>query len=904
MSLYCINERIPIFKNHNEKDLTPRITRAKNVKIGDSPAAQILNLEFYCFVDQRVTLENKINKIEMFLSRKNIDQYRREYSPFDNVDIKNQNDVNDLLYDYTYVMQDLVAGNQRGLHKLTEVDPYQRMRSKVKILSAPIAKQSDIELFGVRKEYKLKRKRRNTRFLSNRERKLKFLNSTVIEEGSHGQNFERKFRRQYNKSVRQGIDPMIYLQESDNYVTVEEMAKGVSKIIKPRKSRLRRNFKKYIQSSALNTHDLDFEIIESKVSRRVARLKARVRMNSVLLLGLLNAGLTNVIVFAYDKDGNRIDSYGYEIDIAKIFDDFLNPILDFDIFSSRNRRGNVNTKVSNDEFNMGTFNLYQKVLNHNQRGTESNFKQNLSFTLIAPRKSINLINGTTTKTQGIPIRNKTKSVFNRVTFNYKGQEIANTKASSVRAAERPAKQINCKVIARCEPENGGISVRAYDFSESVSSFQVVKRKVKGNRSNDFKPVQELIGNSLIDHPRQFFVEGQSKKAGQTFFDNDVEDEVIYEYGAILYDSSGAKHVATNRFFEEYVQKDNIVEATMRSLGGNLAPGDDNFGNTVVTESFEVILDRKEDDVDKIINSLFGDNRVLFNEDLAQIKDASNLLYGIRVHRIDLSTGESSHVGSFRAFKQQTKDEQPDTDIPKTFRVIFKDTLPAYSRQIYKIEPYVIPPAHVLDKVAEKIKLAATKSASSNSTLNRLLLSKMKILNKNKVSQIGSKYASNKRKKGRISSHQSFIEINKGDLFREGHTGDIIYQSHRPMTEIPPFDAIDLSTSNVSQFFALDRVKRESRFISKNFIRLNFQVDQMDHLVDFYVVLRAENNKSMPVIDGVIHSIDDSIGKTPSSYTYLSETNTRVGYLRYYLVAVSKIGQLSGFLTVGDIYLRN
>ena len=46
-----------------------------------------------------------------------------------------------------------------------------------------------------------------------------------------------------------------------------------------------------------------------------------------------------------------------------------------------------------------------------------------------------------------------------------------------------------------------------------------------------------------------------------------------------------------------------------------------------------------------------------------------------------------------------------------------------------------------------------------------------------------------------------------------------------------------------------------------------------------------------------------LGKS-GHYAYLSETKTRVGYIKYYLVAVSKVGQLTGLLTLGDIYLRN
>ena len=89
---------------------------------------------------------------------------RQQFSPFDSVsDLKNQNDINDTIYDYAYLMHELNNVKDKGIYKLTELDPYQRIRSKVRVLSAPIRKQSDVELFGERKEYKLKRLYRKKR---------------------------------------------------------------------------------------------------------------------------------------------------------------------------------------------------------------------------------------------------------------------------------------------------------------------------------------------------------------------------------------------------------------------------------------------------------------------------------------------------------------------------------------------------------------------------------------------------------------------------------------------------------------------------------------------------------------------------------------------------------------------
>ena len=461
-------------------------------------------------------------------------------------------------------------------------------------------------------------------------------------------------------------------------------------------------------------------------------------------------------------------------------------------------------------------------------------------------------------------------------------------------------------MARCQPESNRISVKVYDFSEDVSSFQIVKRRVKGNRSNNFKPVKQKDGHLLTDHAREFFKSNRERRKGKVFFDEDVEDDVTYEYGVVLYDMSGAKHMSANRFFEEHTINENLVDVKIRPIQGALTNTTNDVKTTMVDQRFEVILYKKEDDIEKVLNSLFGDNRSLFSEDLKAIKEGSNLLYGARVHRLDISTGESYHVGTFRGHKQTSKNESENTDIPKVYRFFFNDNIPAYSKHVYKVEPYIIPPSQVLDKIGEKIKNEVAKNPRSRSTLNRLLASKMKILDARKISKLGGKYGYAKRQKGQISSQKSQVEISGGDLFLEGYTGDIHYRNFRSMTDIPSFDEFVVSDSSITQFSALDRTHRESKFISKNFIKVEFSAGALDHLVDFYVILRSENNKPTPVVDGVVHSKDLSTSKNSSagSYVYLSETKTRVGYIKYYIVSVSKIGQLTGLLTLGDIYLRN
>ena len=71
------------------------------------------------------------------------------------------------------------------------------------------------------------------------------------------------------------------------------------------------------------------------------------------------------------------------------------------------------------------------------------------------------------------------------------------------------------------------------------------------------------------------------------------------------------------------------------------------------------------------------------------------------------------------------------------------------------------------------------------------------------------------------------------------------------------------------------------------MKVTFTADSVNSLVDFYVVLRAENNNPKIVIDGVVHSKDLQEGnESIFKYDYISEVKTKVGYISYFAVGIS------------------
>jgi hypothetical protein len=268
-------------------------------------------------------------------------------------------------------------------------------------------------------------------------------------------------------------------------------------------------------------------------------------------------------------------------------------------------------------------------------------------------------------------------------------------------------------------------------------------------------------------------------------------------------------------------------------------------------SFTVAIQREENDVDKIFNTLFGDNRRLFDTELDELKDASNLIHGVRVHKINTKTSEYSFVGSFRGFKQKGPQDTADSDLPKTYQAVFEDESPANSEIIYKFEPYVMPPAQIFDKAIGALQNIATRRGDFYA---RAITSRSAVRSSSEsiVSTVGSKYASLNRRKGAISSAQAFMEKNKNDLFLESLTGDIVYKKMNNSSVIDFFtNPIELKRSSVTRLKTLDVDPDTSDYIPKNILRVNFTLESPDPFVDFYVIVRTENGEKQIIIDGAV-----------------------------------------------------
>jgi len=940
-----------VFVRSNRLDTQARIISKRKIEAGRGPRVslvdrfeELVTIEICCPVDQRVILEEEIKEIRIFscnvsLSalkvRQNVlaktdlpSSSREDFVPGQQLQTtrgigRTQKDSQksrgpnsksakrkkqkrlranrqkryiNVVTDINKISQDVSASRFQKLKFLTKVNVNQNLStSKIKNIQGVF--QNDIDLFGEREVFQVSRRRRfgsrKKRSGRGRQREISIpiLNTSPVESIS-----AKNFKNAYFEKVKIGKDPLSSFEYQDVCTSLQESIKGVSSIEKRPHDKLRELFRNAVQeevSSAPDTNDI--RIIKRKESRRNEVYKTTFEISLRKLRRLSSDGSLHLVFFAYDRRGIKIDSFGQNINLAQLFKTMQNFTIDFDLSMNRINRGQIISLISNKELESGEFNIYQKVFSKTDNYKRRNFSNRATEIEVLGKNTKRLVDGQDSAS-GTPLIPKTKSVFQRITANFGDKEISNTKSAGVSGMSEASSQLSCAVYVTMVEGRAEITIS--NLSEDVAAVMPVKRKAKGTRGDNFEVVKLLSGNTLIENVKTFLSPDDTDPVF-TFFDDDLENDQIYEYAAILYSRSGFSQKSGSRFLEKNVEREGLISLEIESEAEGFTTSDE---ESFATISFNVTLNRLEDDVDKILNSLFGDNRQLFSEDLKDIKDASNLNYGIRVHRIDTTTGEYVFVGSFRAFSQKSTEDQPSTDLPKLYEAKFTDSAPAANDQIYKIEPYLIPPAQILDKVAVSLENIIKNKNRSRSTLNRLLVSKQKILNKEKVSSIGTKYASASTRRGSIASRKSFVEKNKNDLFLEGVTGDIEYEIVAASKIETIFDQFRIRRRSLTLVKTLDTDLSGTNSIPKNVVRVNFSVGESDNFVDFYVVLRQENQSGKVIIDGAIHSTDLSDDRKFMRYEYLSSISLSVGIIRYYIVPISKIGTRGPVEDLGPVVL--
>jgi hypothetical protein len=151
-------------------------------------------------------------------------------------------------------------------------------------------------------------------------------------------------------------------------------------------------------------------------------------------------------------------------------------------------------------------------------------------------------------------------VFQRCKPIFRNSELANTKSVGVPAKVFDSKNLSCSVSVKIEEGQGVISIG--NLSENVLAVLPVKRVAIGKRGSNFDTVRFLEGNNLVPNTKRFVRTGD-ESIGFTFIDDDLEEDTIYEYSAILYGRSGNRQLASARFLEKKTSRTGLVDLEVK-----------------------------------------------------------------------------------------------------------------------------------------------------------------------------------------------------------------------------------------------------------------------------------------------------------------------------------------------------
>lgn len=887
-------------------------------------------IEFYCLIDQRAIFEGEVERIDAFISEKTLDHYdKNPVSVYERVDKQDTREVNDVTYDVVNYLENATNTNLDGMIYLTSFEPYQTFnRENTKFMEIPSL--TDEEAFGVRTVFqpyvnsKSNKNRRSQR--SNQQRRLDFYESfarALLKEEKDSVKIEKKqtdharvFRRQYNALLLKGIDPLFYFQEGEKTQSVTEFLKGVKKIDKPitATEKIRVDALKYANRRIREIEEDSVAGIQKvKISKRIERIKTKLIIDEDKIKDYANLG-ENLIIFATGKNGIRLDRTSYKINLLNLIQniDYREPNLDYSVVSTRNIHGKVITNIQNhSKKNNLNVRVYAKKVNYNMHPGLMRFKLTDNYIRVKRGRDRIITDGTDTKGHVFaPGLGTSFPVFHRFTCLDYSTYIANTKSTYVPGKKSPEKLLTCSfypLVKNKSTTKPHIEISIKNVSPEVRKIRVLKRNVTNGmskskfyslRDEEFKVQNDILCN----------INDENDSAPPNYFtqDYDVHDDQTYEYEVTLIDASGNKYRNNMTAIETFTDPAKAVNLRVTNVSSEeLTEDEDNQEEPTMGEnevSFDVNIDMIEEDIDKILNSVFDDKYRLFLDEFKDLKDTSALIKGVKVSRINTATGQIENVGNFKAPRTLANDASVEGK-QQFSRVKVVATQNLYCDYIYKIEPYVTPPTHILSNVTAMIRNQSRKIANKNTIIrkigkytgskNKLNMSANNIQKGSVVSSQGSRFAGVKTRRGRLSSPVSLLEKTGGDIFAEGLTGDITYVPvSSPLEGLMSKSSVGL-TGKVQprEVFEIEDVS-DINFIRKKYYQIKITTQGQDKFVDFYIVFKRQNLEKELTIDGAMHSVDRFGGV--NTYNYISRCDGSIGLLQFYVLPVAKDG------TLGDL----
>jgi len=726
------------------------------------------------------------------------------------------------------------------------------------------------------------------------------------------------FKNTYLNMIETGFDPAYFFDESFQKNSHKRKLSGLknkTSVKSENQKRAVQNLIAEVEKKVLLASD-NTRIRFQDVEERAIKISTVVNINYNKLSDF--GERINVILISKNAFGLNLQSKDYVMLLSDIDKQIEKHSAEYSLVTSRTSSGVSVLSVNNkDKKSKVSLNVKAKKVNPSIP-YEFCYYEDLSVVNVKPGENSSLRDGTFLSRKKVPTRfKKSETIYYRTLLNFNGKSYHNAKSIVDQSQDRHRLVPYVTIVCTISESDKLFNVRVQNFSKNIVSVRPRKYVFKGDSSatGELQYLTSFTGEKITDFTS---VNGRNTLI---FQDKDVHRTTRYKYVVECVMKNGQTKMASNCFFEEFEERTHTMKITNitrtntqngNNLGSGITSSDVKRKQDVkrgIALSF--VVQKNKNEIDKILENMFGNLFELFKSDLQSIRDVQSFVTSVKVERIDLLTGDFTTLGTVT----------PDESGRCTF---LDNNAPVYSDVIYKFTPRMLPSQDIITFVNQQIEFFAEKTIFQTSQYIRAS-SQRKLQNRtNRFGKIIS------RKNSHVPTRRSFLKgisstpkvafnQNNFDFFMESSTGDIEYfessginlmlgnknlsvASPKIPTEIELVDKGNntakqrasiktrsvTKTSKKSGISRLSNKIRDVKNIRDSAYEVDFEIQGDDTYVDFYCMFIKENETVY--LDGIMHSTEEP--KPSKKYRYLAFHNGSFGIVEYYIVAVFKDGTIS------------
>ena len=856
-------------------DITPEVIKNKKINLKDNPNP-ILNIVFKCTVNKKEMQKLNCAYIDALISDKNIDYYSQKgkrtarsiigeginQRKFANIGLRSSANQNK-----TVLFPSPNIGNQsqnRGLTPILAIAAISKVTGIKKETNRNL--YEDSKFIGRFRFEKIKKERKYT--LDENTSNFSYSQNIISEYENNLSNTFNAFKRFYVKNKFSHVyDTMSFFQEGYDASARLNKSHGLNSNVNKKDLIFKIDDlkKAIIQRIKVDSNKIESEFKLSKV--KTEKIIDNLTLNRKIRLDKLRSFGSDfyLILVAKKANGSVIERFSYKINLQDILNQLATQSIDYNINTFRNSRDISGLLIQSSNYNPASVSVLAKSIDPSMSLSTSYYHIiDKNIFLNDNSNIIKVINGTvsskTSKSKGEGASIKYgHDAFYRTLLCLNGSEYSNSKCASDKTKKKNKNFPIVHLTTTVFSNEGYVEIQLKNIPENISAIKIIKRKIIGGKPRKYQSIFNLEGTPV----------GYKSSPGNgslTFVDYDVSDDDVYEYQAICMMSNGEIKTANHTFLEYFEEASNIVNIENIEITTQQGDSTSSLGEeSEIQIKGSFTLNKIETDADKVLMSLFGNAYDLLKDDLANIKDVSNLIYSVEIVRINRSKGTSKTVDKIILSEGGVGN--------------FNDRISGFDDNSYKFIPRVSLGTELISQVNETIEKMGKENFRKKSRFLFSANRRRGLFFKNKKISSVDKKVSNKNfsLRGRIESKETTTERLSSDMFKDGSTGDIVYYDVPSLIANTSDITITQSKIDKIRYSSLEKEKI-TKYSVVNFNILN------DANIDYYIFCIKEDDNVF--IDGTIHSINSLSG---ANYKYLVKHDDLVGAVNYYIVPVFKSG---------------